>query len=190
MKRIFVAVDISDKARRKVSTYIQELRDEFSNLRVGWEKTEKLHLTLKFLGDTDEIQLEKLNEIVRNIAGQISKFSLKIAETGVFPSPRNARILWIDVKDDKGSLAKINRLLETECEKIGFSKERKNYKPHLTVARLREAGKSKELAEKHLRKEFEPAEFEVAEIMIYESRLQPAGSIYSKVQSSKFKVQG
>jgi RNA 2',3'-cyclic 3'-phosphodiesterase len=187
MKRIFVAVDISDDVRRKVSTYIQELREEFSNLRVGWEKTEKLHLTLKFLGDSDENQIEKLREIVRNIAGQVSKFSLKIAETGVFPSPRNARILWIDVKDEKGSLAKINRLLETECEKIGFSKERKNYKPHLTIARLRDVGKSKELAEKHLRKEFKPAEFEVAEIVIYESRLQPAGSIYQKLTTVQLK---
>jgi 2'-5' RNA ligase len=187
MKRIFVAVDISNDVRRKVSTYIQELREEFSNLRVGWEKTEKLHLTLKFLGDTDENQLEKLREIVRNIAGQISKFSLKIAETGVFPAPRNARILWIDVKDEKGSLAKINRLLETECEKIGFSKERKNYKPHLTIARLRDVGKSKELAEKHLQEEFKPAEVEVAEIAIYESRFQPAGSIYQKVTTVQLK---
>lgn len=188
-KRIFIAVDISEEARRKVYAYIEQLKREFSHSRVGWEKPEKLHLTLKFLGDADEAQLEKTKEIVEQIADQIPKFTLKIAETGVFPSARNARVLWIDVKDEKGSAAKINELLETKCEKIGFAKEKRSFKPHLTIARVRDVGKSKELAESHLKKEFEPVEFEVAEIAIYESRLQPTGSIYSKAQSSKLKAQ-
>ena len=188
-KRIFIALDISEETRRKVSAYIEQLKREVTNLRVGWEKPEKLHLTLKFLGDTDEAQLEKLKETAENIAGEVSKFTLKIAETGVFPSARNARVLWIDVKDEKGSTAKINELLETECEKIGFAKEKRNFKPHLTIARIRDVGKSRELAESHLKKEFEPVEFEVAEIAIYESRLQPTGSIYSKIYSSKLKVE-
>lgn len=188
-KRIFIAVDISEEARRKVSAYIEQLKREVSNLRVGWEKPDKLHLTLKFLGDTNETQLEKLKEVVESIADEVSKFTLRIAETGVFPSARNARVLWIDVKDEKGSTTKINELLETECEKIGFAKEKRNFKPHLTIARIRDVGKSRELAESHLRKEFEPVEFEVVEIVIYESRLQPTGSIYSKIYSSKLKIE-
>lgn len=187
MKRIFVAVDISDKARRKTAAYIESLRREFPNLRVGWEKPEKLHLTMKFLGDTDENQLEKLKRIAQNIAGEIPKFNLRIAETGVFPSPRNARVLWIDVKDEKGSLAEINRILEAEGERIGFPRETRNFKPHLTIARLKEPRKSVELTERHLRNEIEPAEFEVAEIVIYESRLQPAGSIYQKLTTVRLK---
>jgi 2'-5' RNA ligase len=188
-RRIFIAIDISEQARRRVSDFTEQLKKEFSHLRGGWEKPEKLHLTLKFLGDADEVQLEKLKEIVENIAAKISKFTLRIAETGVFPSARNARVLWIDVKDEKGSAAKINQSLETECEKIGFAKEKRNFKPHLTIARVRDVGKSRELAESHLKKEFEPVEFEVAEIVIYESRLQPTGSIYTNVFSSKLKAE-
>ena len=139
------------------------------------------------MGDTNEKQFSQLNEIIPYIAGQISKFKIQIAETGVFPSPRNARVLWIDVKDEKGSLREINRLLESECEKIGFSRENRSYKPHLTIARIRDVGKSKKLAETHLRKQFEPAGFEVGEIVIYESRLQPAGSIYQKLTTVQLK---
>jgi 2'-5' RNA ligase len=187
MKRLFVAVDISREAIHKVSNYIEELRNEFSTVRVGWEKAEKLHLTLKFLGDSDANQLQKLSEIVAEIAAQIPPFSLRIAETGVFPSTRKARILWIDVKDEKGSLTWINKILEKECAGIGFAEEHRIFKPHLTIGRLREPEKSKQLVERHLQKEFEPVDMEVAEILIYESRLHPAGSIYEKLTTVQLK---
>ena len=187
MRRIFVAVDISVEARHKTADYVNSLKLEFPNLRVGWEKPEKLHLTMKFLGDTNDNQLEKLKEIAQNIAAEIPKFNLQIAETGVFPSARNARVLWIDVKDEKESLVEINRILEIEAERIGFPRETRNFKPHLTIARLKEPRSSRELIEKHLEKEFEPVGMEVAEIVIYESRLCPTGSIYEKLTTVQLK---
>jgi RNA 2',3'-cyclic 3'-phosphodiesterase len=186
-RRIFVAIDISAEARRKVSAYVETSRREFPHLRVGWEKTEKLHLTLKFLGDTDEAQLENLNKTVREIAEKNAPFKLRISGPGVFPSAKKARVLWIGLSDEKGSLAQINQPLETGCEKIGFAREKGEFKPHLTIARLREPQKSRDLVWRHLETKFEPVEFEVAEIVIYESRLQPTGSVYSVV--SKFKLE-
>ena len=183
MKRIFTAIDISDEARRKASNYIETLKRAFPNLRVGWDKPEKLHFTLKFLGDMDEKHLDDLTAAVEKTAKQISEFKLQVTGTGVFPSKRNARILWLGVKDESGSLQKLNEALEIECEKFGFAKEKRNFKPHLTVARLREPKKSKDLIEEHLRNEFDSNEFIVAEIVIYESRLQKTGSIYSVVST-------
>jgi len=60
--------------------------------------------------------------------------------------------------------------------------EKRNFKPHLTIARIKRAKKSVELAKKHLEEEFEPVQFEVSEIVIYESRLQPTGSKYFPVK--------
>jgi 2'-5' RNA ligase len=187
MKRIFVAIDISDEARSRTAQYVESLRKDFPRLRVGWDKPEKLHLTLKFLGDTTEMQLDKLQNIVEEISKKIERFSLQIAETGVFPSPQKARVLWIDVVDKSGNLAKINSFLETECEKIGFSKEKRNYKPHLTIARLREPQFSDKLVKSHLENNFEPVGFEISEIAIYESKLQPTGSIYTKLKTYQLK---
>lgn len=188
-KRIFIAVDISAEARKIAAHRVENLRREFPNLRVGWEKPEKLHLTLKFLGDAEEKQIAGLKKIVAEIASEIAPFNLRIAETGVFPSIRNARILWLDVKDERGNLTEINKCLETECAKIGFAKENRNFKPHLTIARLKEPKASKNLIQKHLADAVEPAEFEVAEIVIFESRLQPAGSIYQKLTTVQLKNQ-
>ena len=187
MKRIFVAVDISDEARRKVSDYIDGLRDEFPNVRVGWDKPEKLHLTLKFLGDTDDKQLQEIEKIVEEIAAETARFNLQIADTGIFPKPRVPRILWIDAKDEQGNLAKINASLESECEKIGFPPENRKYFPHLTIGRVKQPYESRNLARRHLTNGFEPVEFEVSEIVIYESQLQPTGSVYSVVSKHKLK---
>ncbi len=187
MKRVFTAIDISDQARAKVSDYIKILRDEFPDLRVGWDKPEKLHLTLKFLGDINERHLENLIEAVRETAKRISSIKLRISGTGVFPSKRNARVLWLGVKDEKKSLQKLNGILETQCEAKGFARETRNFKPHLTVARLRAPHKSKELIGRHSENDFQSAEFEASEITIYESRLQKSGSIYSIVSKYKLK---
>ncbi len=187
MKRIFVAIDISAEARRHVSDYITELREKISNVRVGWELPEKLHLTLKFLSEIDETQLSDLTEAVDKTAKQISDFKLRVSKTGAFPSEKNARILWLGLEDESKSLQKLNEILETECERIGFIREKRSFKPHLTIARLREPHKSKGLIEKHLQNEFESDEFTVSEITVYESRLQKTGSIYSINSKHKLK---
>lgn len=185
-KRIFIAVDISDEARHKLAKYIALLKAKFPNLKVGWDRPEKLHLTIKFLGDTEEDQSEKLKKITGIIAGQCSNLKFQISNTGVFPLPHKARVLWLGVGGDVEELQKINSVFENECERIGFKKEIRIYKPHLTIARIREPHKSNELVETHLANKFEPVSFEVSEIVIYESQLQPTGSIYKKVSSFRF----
>ncbi len=186
-KRIFAAIDISEASRRAVSDYAETLRAEFQSVRVGWEKPEKLHLTMKFFGDVDERQLENLTEAIEKTAGQISNFNLQISETGVFPSPRNARILWLGLQDETGNLQKLAEVLETECARSGFAREARNFKAHLTIARLREPQKSKELVGKHLQNDFPPLEFQATEIVIYQSELLPKGSIYKTVSRHKLK---
>jgi 2'-5' RNA ligase len=188
MKRIFIAVDISDDARRRAAVHIDELRSGFKDLRVGWERSEKLHLTLKFLGDATNEQLEKLNNAVGQATSLAAYFCLRTGETGVFPSIQKARVLWLGLEDAGGELQRLHQVLETECESAGFARETRDFKPHLTIARLREPGKSAGLAAAHLRAQIEPVEFEVPEIVIYESRLAPTGSVYTPV--FKYKLTG
>lgn len=185
-KRIFTAIDVSDEARRKFSFYIESLRRQFFDLRVGWEKPEKLHLTLKFFGDVDDNGLRNIKNAVEKTAQQISDFKLLIHSTGVFPNLRNPKILWLDFEDKSNLLKMTNEILEKECAKFGFAKEKRIFKAHLTIARLREPHKSKRLAETHLKNEFPPVEFEVKSIVIYESKLLPNGSVYRKRSEFKF----
>lgn len=190
MKRIFVAADISEEARRKTAQYIDGLKSKFRNLRVGWEKPEKLHLTLKFLGDVSERQLDEIRGSIRETIEKFAKlgysaadFNFQISGTGVFPNAKRPRVLWLGLKDESDGLNRLNEILEIECERIGFEKENRKFSPHLTIGRIREPFNSFQLAQTHLQNDFEPVEFEVSEIVIYESKLQPTGSLYSKLKS-------
>lgn len=180
-KRIFAAIDISDKTRQKITDYIAALSRQFPDLRVGWENPQKLHLTLKFFGDVDENGLENIKNALAMTARKISKFNLMIYSTGVFPNLKNPKILWLGVNDESHLLKMTNERLENNCADFGFIKEKRSFKPHLTIARLREPNRSVKLAEIHIENEFPPIEFQINEIVIYESTLLPNGSIYQKI---------
>ncbi len=188
MKRIFTAIDISDFERRSIFRLTEHLRSEFPNARAKWEQPEKLHLTLKFLGDIDDAQIAKLMEAVEETSKKIRPFQLQMNCTiGVFPSARNARVLWLGLADETGSLRKLNEILESECQKRGFASEKREFKAHLTIARFRQ--KPDEFLVKDFLHSGGPPSppFDVSEIVIYESELQPRGSIYKIVSKHELK---
>lgn len=177
--RVFVAVDISAEARRLIAERIEHFRRRFPDLRVGWNKTEKLHLTLKFIGEMPETKIFQLITVVENSVKEAKPFLLAIEGVGAFPPRGAARVLWLGVKDESQTLSQIQKRVDNECEKTGFERERRAFKPHLTVARLKEPGKSRELTELHLKTDFPAIEFEISETVIYKSDLLPTGSIYT-----------
>ena len=191
--RVFVAVDISEEARRLVAERINFLQAKFSDLRVGWDKPEKLHLTLKFLGEISAEKLPLIINSVENAAIEIEPFSLAVECAGAFPPRGAARILWLGVKDESQNLSAIQKRLETELERIGFERERRDFKPHLTIARLKEPAKARNLTDLHLKTEFPKTVFEVPEIVVYKSDLRPTGSVYTplaKISLVKEKARG
>jgi RNA 2',3'-cyclic 3'-phosphodiesterase len=180
MKRVFIAIDISPEARAKVSEYIERLKRSGRDLRVGWEKPEKLHLTLNFLGDVDDHQLAGIEQAVKTVASQFAGFRSRIYGNGRFPPKGDPRILWLGLTDD-GTLSKVAHALGREMAKIGFEPEKRKFHPHLTIARLREPRRSTALAAAHTNNKFQGVDFEVKELVLYESRLHPGGSVYSRL---------
>lgn len=112
----------------------------------------------------------------------IRSFQLTIKGTGVFPYLRKARVLWLGVRDQNGSVVRLKESIEAELEKAGFPGEKRLLKPHLTIARIKETGNvAAELAVKHLESNIEPVAFDVSQITVYESKLLPSGSVYSVI---------
>lgn len=181
IKRVFVAIDISDEARRRVAARISYFRDDTQGSAIKWLHPGKLHLTLRFVGDVDNEQLKAVVSVAEKVSRHFSKFKLCLKGAGLFPSPSKARILWIGIGDDHGTCVKIREMLEQEFLQLGFVGARKALTPHLTVARVKEPRMAGPLIQKHLNTEFEPVEFEASEIVIYESKLPPTGSVYSRV---------
>jgi 2'-5' RNA ligase len=185
MRRIFVGLEIADEARKKIAEYIRELRAEFPDLRVSWEKEEKLHLTLKFFGAVEEAKLKLIDEALDESAAAIASIPIGISGTGIFPSKRKARVLWLGVEDKSTQFAKLSERFEQECGRRGFAREEREFNPHLTIARLREPARSGVLIVKHLSSEFPRVGFSVSEVSIFESLPTPQGSQYKILARKK-----
>lgn len=182
-RRTFIAINISDAARRACVGHVEMLKAEFGDGGVRWERPEKLHVTLKFLGSVSGDVVSAVVDRVSDIARSNSPFDLQLSSAGVFPSPSKPRIFWIGLKDQIGATQSIYAELDSECADLGFEREQRKFTPHITIGRAREPERARKLAEKHLQTQVEPVEFRVAEIVVYESKLQPTGSIYSVVDA-------
>jgi 2'-5' RNA ligase len=185
-KRLFIALDICDEARAAASKYIDSLRSVLPSTSVKWEAPEKLHLTLKFLGSTEEHLLDEIIRVVNNGAKLTRAFDIKIARTGVFPSTKNPRVLWLGVNEPSGTMRFLAELIDQECFALGFEKESRVFKPHLTIARIRDPRGSANLGREHQASSFGPLRCLCGEIVLYESKLGRRGSTYIKLATAKF----
>ncbi|MCW5958658.1 MAG: RNA 2',3'-cyclic phosphodiesterase [Pyrinomonadaceae bacterium] len=177
-KRIFIGIDLSDAARKAAAAYIAELRTEFRAVKVGWERAEKLHITLKFLGDVEADRMESVIHEVRSSVKNLPHFDLKVENTGVFPNIRKPRIIWLGLSGGIDALSAIENQLSDNLQRLGFEKEARKFVPHLTIGRVRDADNASLLARTHSQKHFEPVGFNVSEISIFESKILPTGSVY------------
>ncbi|MEP7149974.1 MAG: RNA 2',3'-cyclic phosphodiesterase [Acidobacteriota bacterium] len=186
-QRIFAAIDLSDKARQVCSQHVEAIRREFPSIRIGWVPSEKLHITLKFLGNAEPHLVEELRNHLSGIALRHENFSLRVSTTGVFPSPNRPRILWIGITEPSGMIQSIYRDIENAGLELGFKPEERSFHPHVTIGRIRQPESSRKLAEAHINAQIEPIEFEVRQLVLYESKLLPSGSVYSIIFTAKIR---
>jgi 2'-5' RNA ligase len=98
---------------------------------------EKIHLTLKFLGEVAEEDLTRVKRTLGPIRGRYEPFEVSVSGFGAFPSERKARILWSGIEEGAGPLRAIAHDVEELLEPLGFGRETRPYVPHLTLGRAR-----------------------------------------------------
>ena len=177
--RVFCAVELPEELRSRVAERVRRLRAEFPDVRASWERPEKLHITLKFLGDVEPARVEALSGAAGRVVANLEPFELTIGGPGSFPPHGPPRVLWLGIVDASGGLALMQRALETECAAAGFPRERRPFEPHLTLARVRPPQAARELAAAHRETPFEPRRFKVSELVVMLSELGPGGSRYT-----------
>jgi 2'-5' RNA ligase len=191
--RIFCAVDLPEEVRARAAAHITRLRaaaaDAASPLKIGWERPEKLHLTVKFLGELESARVEALRRAARRAAESVEKFALTLEGAGAFPAGGNPRVLWLGLRDETKRLAAFYERLEEECARENFPREARPFHPHITIARIRipHAAPARQLARLHREAGFEPASFNVHELIVMQSQLGAGGSRYTPLSRHEFK---
>ncbi len=181
--RAFISVDIVPG--EVLVDVLKRLAASRADLKVV--RPELAHLTLKFLGEADESVIPEIMErIARAVEGQ-SPFTIKLKGMGAFPSLSNIRVVWVGIEEG-APLGRMARDLEESMSELGFQKEKRDFKPHLTLARARSArniGVVQEIIRDNAATDF--GEYKIDSVLLKKSVLTPHGPIYSTVDERPLK---
>lgn len=137
--RLFVALDLPAGAKAALAATVGQLQSVIP-AGVRWVNPAGIHLTLKFLGDTEAGLVTPLLAALREMAatGDMRPFPLHLDGLGVFPNPREPRVIYAGVGGDLDSLVKAQRRGEQAITQLGFPREKRPFRPHLTLGRVRD----------------------------------------------------
>ncbi len=191
--RGFIAIDI--EATDVIHEFMDEL--ETTGAPLNMVDSNQLHMTVKFLGDTEEDKIDDIIEKVEFALEDFEPFSLEVAGTGAFPHLGFMKVVWMDSvahspaphagtteDEDIPFLTDMAHRVEEELVPLGFERDEREFSPHITVARVK-GGKNKEklrdVIEKHEEEHF--ATFEVNELALKKSILKKSGPEYHTLET-------
>uniref|UniRef100_A0A7V2ZKD2 RNA 2',3'-cyclic phosphodiesterase n=1 Tax=Ignavibacterium album TaxID=591197 RepID=A0A7V2ZKD2_9BACT len=174
--RIFVALNIPDEVKEKLFEVAYSLHPD-KNLK--WESKDKIHLTLKFVGDIDD---EKLPDIIKDLEflQEYKIQKLQLTGFGFFFRFKEPKILWAGLKFSD-ELKLIAQRLDDYFTKFGIEKESRDFKPHLTLMRIKN-NPGESFINKFKNSKFEPIDFQCTSISLIKSELKPSGSVYTEIK--------
>ena len=184
--RTFIAINVPPA----VLDTITRIQTQYKSLglHASWVKPGNIHLTLKFLGDTDPDRISGIQYTLTETLASFACFQLSLDSAGVFPDTNNPRVLWLGLKDEEGVLKTLQADIEKALESIGFPREQRPFLPHVTLVRIKSPKGKKKLKEELDAvnpKGISTHPFDVGEIHLYESQLTPKGSIYTLLANFK-----
>lgn len=178
MIRTFIALDLPPNVRTSLEGFVRELKK--ADAPVAWVKSDRIHLTLKFLGDVPEERIPDIREAMERVAASTRPLTLGVAGCGAFPTMKEMRVVWVGLRSGNEPLARLARRIEEILAPLGFKREGRPFKPHLTLGRVKGRQHLKALQEVLLANQgFAAEDFDVTEVVLYKSDLRPDGARYT-----------
>ena len=183
--RAFIAFELPGSVIAMLANLQHKMRS--SGIRAKWVRPENIHLTLKFLGS---IQVADIDIVVRCMSESIqglAPMTLTAKGVGVFPGIKRPRVIWVGLAGQIQLLLEMQGKLEDSLAAIGFPKENRAFRGHLTLGRVKEPVNPSTISQ--IIQEYEGLhsdEFRVNAIDLFKSTLHPTGSVYTKLQGVAF----
>jgi RNA 2',3'-cyclic 3'-phosphodiesterase len=180
MKRIFIALKV--EAGETLKNMISSLRKGLSTERIKWTEIGNIHITLVFLGDTENIMIKAISSMLKEKCAGSGRFELIIKGLGVFRDMHDPRIIWTGI-EPSGKLSDLNNLIVKGLKGLNIKMENRPYNPHLTLGRIKHLNDKEVL--KSLLEQFQNSEMQIIhvdEVILYESILLPTGPLYKPLE--------
>lgn len=180
--RLFTGLDVPYEMRRNLELLLEHLKPK---ARISWSPLNNLHVTTKFIGEWPEERLGELREALEAVS-RPAPLNIAIRGLGWFPNPHNPRVFFVDVQSGP-ELAALARETDAACARLGVEAEKREYQPHLTLARIREPQPLFDLKKAVADlPSVDFGAFTAAAFHLYKSELRPGGSVYTKLASFPF----
>lgn len=177
--RLFIALILSDETLDHINNFRASIYAD--DEKTKWESREKLHITLKFIGDVEEKVIPLILTELESVLNNYNKIEINFTKFGIIKKYSEPKILWLGLRRSE-LLEKLHNDIDNVLADIGFDKERKSFKPHLTLLRIkRNADINKLEILRNSEIDF-PGTF-AEEVALIKSKLLPSGSVYTKIES-------
>lgn len=184
--RSFVALEFPTSIQDAITQQTAHLRKLYPNPLIRWVKSGSIHLTLKFLGDIEQADLNFLARSIANEVELIQPFSISFTNLGIFPNPNKPRILWIGI-NSPAILKELQSKIELLAFSQGIQKEQRAFSPHITLGRI--SDRNSRLNTDNLIQEISSidvsnlANVNISALKIFISDLKPDGPIYIPIHN-------
>ena len=175
--RTFFAVALSEEARQAAARLADRLRGSDRGEGVRWVRPEGYHLTLRFLGNVGRQAIAELVDRVSEEVTPLAPFAIQLGGALVFPSPRNPRVVALAVEPE-ALLATLAERVERGVVAVGFKAERRRFRAHLTLGRVR----NRRFPSVDGEASIDCPAFPVDEIVLFQSDLQRTGAVYTPLE--------
>jgi 2'-5' RNA ligase len=185
--RAFIAIDLSKEIQDCLELVSKQIKKRLEEVPVRWVPTENIHLTLKFLGNVSESNLEILKKMLARVVGSHKVFEISAGGLGAFPKLYRPRVIWIGLEAPP-ELEAVQHAIEQETARLGYAREDRPFSPHLTLARVSRNATSDDVHKVSEVLLSEKVGFlgvtRVREVYLYRSDLKPSGAQYTRIFSA------
>ena len=135
--RSFIAIELPDNVKLALGRLQGKIKNA-SRAPVRWVEPGIIHLTLKFLGDTDTAIIGDITKAMEEAARGAQPFNIEVGGLGVFPNLQRVQIVWVGLSGELEKLGQLQKRIETNLNPLGFKPEARSFTPHLTLGRVRD----------------------------------------------------
>ncbi|MEO8539140.1 MAG: RNA 2',3'-cyclic phosphodiesterase [bacterium] len=188
--RLFVACEVPDEIKETIGEVIEGLRAK-SGSDVRWIRPEGVHVSLKFLGEVPTKKLPAVKLAIQEAVVGHSPFELEFSTIGTFGGREGLRIMWVGIAGDVLRLEALVRAVNAALAVVGFEPERRPFRPHLTLGRVRDEVPTRRRAEIEVavgKSGVPQVSWRTAQVSLMRSRLTTSGATYEVLATFPLRV--
>ncbi len=186
--RTFIAVEINRDVSRALGKAIQEVQRAAYGAKVRWVPEENWHLTVKFLGEVDWLRTGIIGKTMQEVAASFDAFDLQVLGLHAFPPHRSPRVIAAGLGDGRERLSEFHSIMDARMQALGAYPERRTYRAHLTLARVRGTQGTQEIWDSL--QPFAEQSFgatEINKVILYQSEMEKQGACYTCLATGRLR---